>query len=177
MAKERSPEQQAIGVIDEYLTAADMCIGTLKPDGGILGYPAVLLLLCATDAISHGVLPPSRDFTRLDVLADPLFGPALAANQARQLKNWYRHLLAHTGTMAVGVHLEPDTQGQPFEFDASGAPVLIRVGKFREIVSSAWARVNKATFNPPTATGAQPNAAALPPGFVSTLTPAASAVV
>ena len=177
MAAEKSLREQAIGVIDEYLRAADICIKTAKPGGGILGYPAALLLLCATDAIGHGVLSDNREFTRLDVLADPLFGRALTLDQARQVKKWYRHLLAHTGTMALGVHLEPDGQGPPFEFDTTGAPVLIRVGNLHEIVSNAWRQVNKATFNPPSASGTQPDPAALPPGRVSSLSPAASGVV
>jgi hypothetical protein len=177
MAKEKSPQEQAIGVIDEYLTAAGICINTAKADGGILGYPAVLLLLCATDAIGHGVLPDNGNFTRLDVLADALFGPALNSDQATKVKNWYRHLLAHTGTMAIGVHLEPDVQGQPFDFDTTGAPILIRIGKLHEIVSGAWARVNKATFRPSVAHHAPPKPTDLRPDFVSSFSPAASGVV
>jgi hypothetical protein len=53
--------------------------------------------------------------------------------------------------MARGVHLEPDAQGLPFEFDTTDARVLIRVGKLHKIVSSAWGQVNRATFNPPRA--------------------------
>jgi hypothetical protein len=41
--------------------------------GGILGYPATLLLLCATDAIGHGLLPGNGRSTRLDVLKHPPF--------------------------------------------------------------------------------------------------------
>jgi len=177
VAAEKSLREQAIGVIDEYLRAADICIKTAKPGGGILGYPAALLLLCATDAIGHGALPDNGQFTRLDVLADPLFGPALSADQARQVKNWYRHLLAHTGTMALGVHLEPDAQGLPFDFDSTGAPVLIRVGKLHEVVRSAWGRVNKVMFNPPSASKTQPAPTALPPGWDSSVSSAVSGVV
>lgn len=176
MAAEKSLREQAIGVIDEYLRAADICIKTAKPGGGILGYPAVLLLLCATDAIGHGVLPSNEEFTRLDVLADPLFGPALLPDQVKKVKNWYRHLLAHTGTMALGVHLEPDAHGLPFEFDTTGAPVLIRVGKLHEIVSKAWGQVNKATFNPP-GSKTKPDPAALSSRWVSSLSTAVSGVV
>jgi hypothetical protein len=176
VSAERLFREKAIGVIDEYLTAADICIKTSKPVGGILGYPATLLLLCATDAIGHGVLPDNGEFTRLDVLAEPLFGPALSPVQARQVKNWYRHLLAHTGTMVRGVHLEPDAQGPPFEFDTTGAPILIRVGKLHEFVSRAWRQVDKATFNPPSANRTQPDPTALPSGWGSSLSPAASGI-
>ena len=103
MAVEKSRQEQAIGVINEYLTAADICIKNERSGSGVLGYPAALLLLCSVDALGQGVLPKTQELTRLDVLADPLFDSVLTVDQARQLKNWYRHLLTHTGTMAVGV--------------------------------------------------------------------------
>jgi hypothetical protein len=178
LAQERSQREQAIGVIDEYLMAADICIKKVKPDGGVLGYPAALLLLCAVDAIGHGVLPPNDDFTRLDVLATENFGSVLTKDQAKQVKEWYRHLLAHTGTMAVGVHLEPGSDGEPFEFDNTGAPILIRVSKLYEITNSSWQRVVKATFAPPpnAAKKKWPDPTAQPSSFGSARSPAASGV-
>jgi hypothetical protein len=178
LAQEKSPRDQAIGVIDEYLTAANTCIKTEKPDGGILGYPAALLLLCSTDAIGHGVLDANGDLTRLDVLAHPLFGPALTVAQANQVKDWYRHLLVHTGTMAAGVHLEPDAQDAPFKFDNEGKSISIRVGKFYQIVSSAWEKVKagKVKFDPPSPRKPPPDPTARPSDFGSTLSPGASGV-
>jgi hypothetical protein len=178
MAKEKSRQEQAIGVIEEYLTAAEMCIKTTKADGRILGYPAVLLLLSATDAIGHGVLPYNQDKTRLDVLATKHFGSALTSSQATQVTNWYRHLLAHTGTMMTDVYLVPDAQGEAFDFDDSGAPVLIRVGKLHEIVSRAWTQVDKTAFSPrsPHPNAPHPNPADLPPHLLSALTSTASGV-
>ena len=41
-------------VVEEYLLAAEICLNTMKPGGGVLGYPAVLLLLCVVDAIGQG---------------------------------------------------------------------------------------------------------------------------
>jgi len=175
MTTEDAIREQAITAIGEYLRASEICIDTVKSGGG-LGYAATLLLLCAADAIGHGVLPDNGDFTRLDVLADPLFDQVLSPDQARQVKNWYRHLLAHTATMAIGVHLEPGAQGMPFEFDSMGAPVLIRVGKLHEIVSTAWGRVEKAKFNPPGARGKQPDLTARPLDWGTSLSHAASGV-
>jgi len=178
VAKVNTPKEQAIEAIDEYLIAARACIDTRKPDGGILGYPAALLLLCATDAIGHGVLQPKNgQHTRLDVLKQSPFNLHLTDGQVGNITRWYRHLLAHNGTIAVGVFMEPDTQGQPFDFDRSGAPMLIRVPVFYGIVEGAWQRQDKTAFNPPPATGAQPDPSARPAAFFSTLSPAASGVV
>ncbi len=176
MTTESTTREQAITAIDEYLRASEICINVMKSNGG-LGYAATLLLLCATDAIGHGVLPDNGDSTRLDVLAGPPFDNVLSVDQARQVKNWYRHLLTHTATMAIGVYLEPDVSGAPFDFDNQGAPVLIRVGKLHEIVSAAWERVDKASFNPPSARRKQPNPVALPPEWNSSLSSAVSGVV
>lgn len=178
MAIEQTRRQQAIGAIDEYLLAAGICIRTSKPGGGILGYPAALLLLCAADAIGQGALPNNRKDTRLDVLGNPLFGQVLTYAQADQVTKWYRHLLAHSATMAAGVHLEPDAVGEPFEFDTTDAPVLIRVGALHRIVSAAWARVDKETFEPPCPkSNSLPDPAARPLAFDSTLTHAVSGVI
>jgi hypothetical protein len=164
VAIEQSSRDQAVGAIDEYLVAAGICIKTTKPNGG----------MCATDAIGHGVLPANGDFTRLDVLADPLFGSVLTVAQAKQVKEWYRNCLVHSAMIAVGVNLEADAQGKPFEFDTCDAPVLIRVGKLYEIVSNVWARMDKATFSaPPPPKQPDPHARL---GSVFTFTAASSGV-
>ncbi len=174
MANVKSRREQAIGVIDEYLRAAKICIDTMKPDGSMLGYPATLLLLCATDAIGNGVKSGTNGDTRLDVLATSLFNNVLHTYQVKHFTEWYRNLLAHTATLAVGVHLEPDAQGQVFEFHKPDAPVLIRVAKLYEVVSDAWKQVkDTAIFNPPPERNRAKSAA----GWVSSLSPAASGVV
>jgi hypothetical protein len=167
----------SVEIIEEYLTAAKACIDTRKTEGGILGYPATLLLLCATDAIGHGLLPPDNQRnTRLDVLQQGPFSLGLSDTQITNLAHWYRHLLAHTGTMAPGAFLTPETQGKPFEFDMNGALTMIRVPVLYDAVKAAWDGRNKSAFNPPSLRKLPPDPSAKPLDFASNLTPIVSGI-
>jgi hypothetical protein len=143
-------KDSAIEAIGDYLIAAKMCIDTRKPNGSILGYPAALLLLCATDAIGQAVLPPDKKQNiRLDVLAEPPFGLMLKPEQIDNLKDWYRNWLAHSGLIAPSMGLTPDADGEPFDFDpTSGALRFIRVPVFYAVVRDAWKRLDETTFKP-----------------------------
>ncbi len=69
-------KDQWITAVEQHLITAKWCIDTANHGGGILGYSAALLLLCTTDAIGHGLLPPiDRKHTRLDVLMQSPFDP------------------------------------------------------------------------------------------------------
>jgi hypothetical protein len=95
----------AIDATDEYLTAAKACVQARKPaDGGILGYPAMLLLFCVTDAIGHSpILKVKGGDVRLGVLKHPIFGLNLTDKQIGNLKQMYRNRLAHNGLLTPGV--------------------------------------------------------------------------
>ena len=167
----------SVEVIDEYLIAAKACLDARKADGGVLGYPAMLLLLCVTDAIGHSLTKKGGD-TRLGVLKSPLFGlNNLTDTQLKHLKSWYRNLLTHKAQIAPGVCLTPESQGRPFDFDRTGALTLIRVPVFYDLVKSAWER-HKDVFNPsaPDPRGL-PDLSAQAPGFVSSLAHASSGIV
>ena len=43
----------SIEAIDEYLAIAEHCVSMHKANGGIYGYPAVLLLFCVIDALRN----------------------------------------------------------------------------------------------------------------------------
>lgn len=99
-------KDQWIQVIEQYLTAAKECLdlhfemNTSRPSRcHMLGYSATLLLLCATDAIGNGLLPPTYRrngrpvYTRLDVLMHhPPFDPNLNLDCTKvgNLVRWYR---------------------------------------------------------------------------------------
>jgi hypothetical protein len=51
MAEHRYSWELAEEAIEEYLAATRDCLGHAKPDGGVLGYPAALLLLCIVNAL------------------------------------------------------------------------------------------------------------------------------
>jgi hypothetical protein len=63
----------------------------------------------ATDANLLRGATPNEKFTRLDSPTEPLSSLALSPSQARQATKKLK-LLAHTGTIELGVHLEPDAQ-------------------------------------------------------------------
>jgi len=139
----------SIEIIDEYLQAARACLETHKPDGGLLGYPAMLLLLCATDAMSHGQSQRSKPYTQLDVLNDPPLSLGLTKPQLGNLLKWFRDGLCHLALMVRNVTLLPDRNGLPFEFSRSDALVGVRVPVFFESVASAW-NARKPQFIPHT---------------------------
>src|SRR5271167_4356741 len=110
-------KEQWVQIVEDYLGLAQRCVDQRNPDGSIPhGYSATLLLLCATDAIGHGLLGPREDDAcRLDVLMSLPFSLALNADQIRNLKEFFRNGLAHAGVMARQVYLSSDTTGLPFE--------------------------------------------------------------
>jgi hypothetical protein len=151
MSQVTTIKEVALQAIEENLIAAKTCIDKRKPNGGILGYPAALLLLCTTDAIGNGLLPPiPRRYTRLDVLQHPPFDHlGLTDKQVCNLTQWYRNSLAHAATMALGRFLTSKATGEPFDFDPNGALTYIHVPVFYEVVRAAWGKVDKDRFNPP----------------------------
>jgi hypothetical protein len=170
-------KEQWTKAVEEYLTTAEWCVDPSQHGGSIMGFSATLLLRCAVDAMGHGLLAPiNGKLTRLDVLLRPPFDLFLNLDDTKvsNLTVWYRHMLAHAGTMAPGAFLEPHTQGKPIDFNQDGQPHLIRVPVLCEVVKSAWARRDPSTFYQPSMNRAPPNAAAQPAGFARTLTQASS---
>jgi len=51
MTLHKSMSSMAAEVIEEYLRTAQFCLEFRKQDGGCLGYPATLLLLCVANAL------------------------------------------------------------------------------------------------------------------------------
>ena len=124
------------------LTTAKMLTDMKRADGSIpKGYSATLLLLCATDAIGHGLLPLDRSKScRLDVLKCPPFNLPLNDDQIGNLKEFFRHGLAHVGTMAPDVYLLPNHNpgGHPFVFDQNSMLTSIWVPSLYNAVKDAW---------------------------------------
>jgi hypothetical protein len=129
----------SIEAIEEYLAIANVCVEGRKPDGGIWGYPAALLLLCATDAIGNG-LPSSRrgGYSRLKVLNHPHFGLRLRDGQIKQLREWYRNPLAHNAQLYGDVDMTDEPHGDPFDFKPDGSLTRIRVPVFNALVKRGW---------------------------------------
>jgi hypothetical protein len=148
MAIHRSLIALSEEVLDEYLAVARHCITNPKSEGGIYGYPAVLLLFCVVDALSNHLGHPEHSFAALN---DPsCFGMNLSTAQIKNLKDWYRHLLAHNGMISPGILLTPEKDGNAFEFSATGQPTIIRVLPFYRVVESTWNTFDRTRLRPET---------------------------
>jgi hypothetical protein len=150
MAITNNLRDHSIEVIEEYLAIAKACVEGRKPDGGIWGYPAALLLPCATDAIGNGI-PSSRrgvGYSRLRVLNHPHFGLALKERpQITRLWTWYRNRLVHHAQLFRGVELTDETQGDPFAFKRDSSVPRIRVPVFYALVKGGWDK-SRPEYNP-----------------------------
>lgn len=176
----RDPKDQWIEIVEDYLTTAKMLTDMKRADGSIpKGYSATLLLLCATDAIGHGLLPLDRSKScRLDVLKCPPFNLPLNDDQIGNLKEFFRHGLAHVGTMAPDVYLLPNHNpgGHPFVIDQNSMLTSIWVPSLYNAVKDAWDNRKKNVFNAQLRTAVLQRAQQIhhPPGYVSSLNSAVS---
>ncbi len=53
MAIRSDLRSMSVEAIEEYLAIAKHCVSTRKSNGGLYGYPAVLLLCCIIDALGN----------------------------------------------------------------------------------------------------------------------------
>jgi hypothetical protein len=68
--------------------------------------------------------------------------------QLKDLREWYRNLLAHQAVIAPGTMLST-VDGPPIEFDSDGEPTYIRIIPFFRVVKELWQSFDKSTLNPP----------------------------
>jgi hypothetical protein len=146
MAVHSTIEELTVESVSEFLESAGILIEKRKPDGGIMGYSATLLLFCVIDAIGHHLKVGSGN-TRLEVLNLPAFGLDLNEDQIKKTKKWFRNSLVHNASIVPGVELSPEDQGDVFEFD-NGKPKKIRVRKLYELVFKVWKEHDRNNFDP-----------------------------
>jgi len=140
----------AVEAINEYLTAAGMCLEFRKPDGGCLGYPSVLLLLCVTNALgsylkSETVIIANRPqrITRGEpfrVFNHGCFDLDMTQKQIKQIEDYYRNRLAHTAVIKAGAFLLPSDDDPAFVFQTENG-MAIRVFSFYRSVARACSRI------------------------------------
>jgi hypothetical protein len=143
MAINSDLRSMAIEAIDECLATAEHCVNTRKGNGGVYGYPSILLLFCVIDALSNYVGYGKNTFR-----AARLVIPGLSENQIKDLKDWFRNLPAHQCVIMPGTLLSDDPSGAPIEFNANGEPTQIRVVPFYRAVKTAWDSFDKSRINP-----------------------------
>ena len=129
--------------IEEYLEIANHCVMTRKLNGGVYGYPAVLLLFSVVDALNNYAGHPAHSFRAMrDVV------PSLSEKQIKSLADWYRHLPAHQAIIMPGTKLTIDDPGAAIELNSEGEPTHIRLKPFFEAVKGAWEKLSPADVNP-----------------------------
>jgi hypothetical protein len=143
MAAHNDPRSMSVEAIDEYLAIAERCITTRKANGGVYGYPAVLLLCCIIDALGNYVGLAKNTLRGVHLII-----PGLTEPQIKNLKDWYRNLPAHQGIIMPGAQLSDDPSGNAIEFNSSGEPTHIRLIPFCEAVKRGWQAFDKTLINP-----------------------------
>jgi hypothetical protein len=151
MSVQPNPWSLAEEAIGEYLLASRICVEHRKQDGGILGYPAALLLLCIVNALGTYLrgeevviegkkqqITRGKPFRALNHL---LFRQDLTRAQIDRIEAAFRNPLAHNALIHIGAGLTPAEAGLPFEF--SNNEVWISVPMLHKIVTDAWEHFDK----------------------------------
>lgn len=133
----------SIEAIEEYLAIAEHCVVTSKKNGGLYGYPSVLLLLCIVDALSNYSGCAKNTLRGIQSIF-----PGLTDKQIQDLKNWYRNLPAHQAIIMPGTQLSAESTGTAIEFGTNAEPTLIRVIPFYKLVKQGWEAFDKSRIDP-----------------------------
>lgn len=117
--------------LPEYLTLANLGLGTTKPDGGILGYPTTQLLMAVVDAIGSYYREDPKYRVRVDgvdreikttsdhifILNSDYFGFDFTEDQLRDIYQLCRSPLTHNAVVGNGhVLVIGRTTDPAFEF-------------------------------------------------------------
>lgn len=132
--------------VSEYLHVAHECLIHQKPEGGVYGLPAALLLLSILDTIGSfhkddksftaAINGRNRSidgdgFKHCFILNTSYYGQALTEAQIKKIYNYYRCLLSHNASIAPGHGLEVGALDEPlFKIGPSGNILSIRLLPF-----------------------------------------------
>lgn len=155
MAIHAHPRELFFAAVDEYLKASKLCLRYRKDDGGILGYPATLMLCCIIDALSQNLAKAEKQKLpgeHFKILRHTSFGSILTEEQftkvQKYLGDWFRHKLAHQLVIVWNVALEAEgTTTIPFGFSSSGDFDTIYVLPLYRMVEKGWRSIDKSCFD------------------------------
>jgi hypothetical protein len=136
------------------LKASKLCLRYRKDDGGILGYPATLMLCCIIDALSNNLKRSEKRKLgggEFKIIRHVSFGLNLTDDEfskiQKSLGDWFRHKLAHQLVIVWNVALEVEgTTTAPFGFSDSGDFDTIYVLPLYRLVEKAWRTIDKSYF-------------------------------
>jgi hypothetical protein len=153
MASHPDLKTMFLEIVGEYLKAAEICLHYRKDNGGVLGYPAALMLCCLLDALGKNLNRAEKQKLgkeEFNFLQHPAFKTPLTVEQIgrvrEKLGDWFRHKLAHQSLMAVGVALSGERAKAPFGFSEAGEFDTIYVFQLYEVVKNAWKAIDKDQF-------------------------------
>jgi hypothetical protein len=155
MAIHTDPSTLAEEAIDEYLAAAKACVDSRKPDGGILGYPATLLLFCVVNALGNvlrnvdvTIEGKKQRITRGEpfrVLNHSILKQSLTHEQIKRIEHAYRNPLIHSALLLPQVGLTPDPSAPAIDF--AGGEVWVSVPRLWELVTAAWKEFDRSKIS------------------------------
>jgi len=151
MALHGNMASMAREAIEEYLQTSQICLDFRKSDGGCLGYPSTLLLLCIINAFGTylagetvEIEGKSQNITKHEpfrVLNHRLFNLGLTHRQIKLIEKSYRNRLTHNAIIERGSVIVPAGGEPPFIFYKG--LIVIQLGSLHRNVSQAWARFPK----------------------------------
>jgi hypothetical protein len=140
MAIEPSYDSQSIAIINEYLEAAGILIGKRKVDGGVYGYTALLIILCAVDAMGQPVSPEKTN-TKIGFILNKFGVEGLSEENIKQVEHWYRNGLSHVGALPENIYIELGSDCDDMFVINDGQIYKIRLKPFLIKVNSYWGDV------------------------------------
>jgi hypothetical protein len=144
MAIQPSYYSQSIAIINEYLEAAGILIGKRKDDDGVYGYTALLIILCAVDAMGQPE-SPEKTSTKIGPILNKFEVEGLSAENINQIEHWYRNGLSHVGALAEYIYIELGSDCDDIFVINDGQIEKIRLKPFLIKVNSYWGDV-RSTF-------------------------------
>jgi len=137
--------------IEEYLLTIKGCLNHRKSDGGCLGYPATLLMLCLVgvfgsflqndEVIIDGKNQRVTKGEPFRVLNHSIFGLSLTNSEIKTIEKSYRNRLAHNAMIDTSSWLIPGSGPAPFVFKDGQVGIL--VFKLHELLETAWQKFDK----------------------------------
>jgi hypothetical protein len=155
MAIHTHPRDLFFAAVEEYLKASELCLRYRKDDGGVLGYPATLMLCCIIDAMNNNLKRSEKRKLaggEFKILRHVSFGLNLTEERFHKIQqslgDWFRHKLAHQLVIVWNVALEAEgTDTLPFGFSDLGDFDTIYVLPLYRLVEKAWRSIDKSYFD------------------------------
>jgi hypothetical protein len=152
------PTDQFIESVNQCLDMIEWGLSRQTPDGGIYGYPSMILLISILDAITLNLPKSERKKLNIDdmdlgILAYPDADFGIPRDQIRNLWSWYRNKLVHMNLIVKNASLKGEENANPFEFSPNGDLSAVYVPTLYRRVKTFWDSFDKSKFQSPDLSG------------------------